>query len=218
MIDERIHNLKVDLYNIHLDEQSIFQKHMLDIQTYLNTIYDKNIEIKLKNIISSYLCVPHSEIQIVGSSKLGYSLNPKKIYQKFDERFTNSNQKKDKSDIDIAVISTSLFNHLKEDLYNFTDGLNVEWDENEYYKKGKFSPSLNYKLYQYAFKGWFRPDFRPIGYELCRNDIFENLKKDIYQLTKRKLGLAIYENQFFFTNYHLKNLHNLRLELRTGLL
>jgi hypothetical protein len=52
-----------------------------------------------RHIVAEQLTVDPAEVQLVGSAKLGYSLNPGKNFTKFH----------DESDFDIAIISNSLF-------------------------------------------------------------------------------------------------------------
>lgn len=215
IIDQRIKDLRNDLYSSALDHEQIFQKHIIDVNSFLFQPPSLDQEYQIRKLVANYLGVHLNEVLIVGSSKLGYSLSPLKLYNKFDSKFLTTNLKKDKSDIDIAVVSNELFLELKKNLYNFTDGLKLEWDVNEYYKNSIRPITINYKLYEYICKGWFRPDFKPIGFEICKNGTFEELKQEIYSLSKRKLGLAIYENWFFFKSYHLNNLNQLKLKLKT---
>lgn len=217
MIEKRIKDLKEDLYKSDLDHEQIFQKHLIDISTFITESTSYDYEYKIRKLISQHLDVHLNEVIIVGSSKLGYSLSPKKLYNEFDHKFKTTKLKKDKSDIDVAVISQQLFSELKKNLYDFTDGLTLDWDNNEYYKEYK-PVNINYKLFQYICKGWFRPDFKPVGFEICKNGNFETLKQEIYAISKRKLGLAIYEDWFYFKSYHLQNLNQLKLKSRTDVL
>ncbi|MDR0751259.1 MAG: hypothetical protein LBF12_01535 [Christensenellaceae bacterium] len=60
----------------------------------------------LKEILNAHMGVAFHNILLVGSSKIGCSLAPYKKFKKFDEEADNH------SDIDIAIISSKLFNQL----------------------------------------------------------------------------------------------------------
>lgn len=58
-----------------------------------------------KGIVSESLNISFNSIMMVGSSKIGYSLSPRKNFKKFETNTESEN----KSDIDIAIISSNLF-------------------------------------------------------------------------------------------------------------
>ncbi len=60
---------------------------------------------EFKDIVSSSIGVSFNSVMMVGSGKIGYSLAPKKRFKAF-EIDTNA---KNKSDIDVAIISNDLF-------------------------------------------------------------------------------------------------------------
>ncbi|MCG7502221.1 hypothetical protein MHM83_10090 [Tenacibaculum sp. Mcav3-52] len=218
MIKDRITSLKTDLIEKNFSIERVLQKHIIEIEPFLFTAENRDLEYNIRTIISKALQVHLNEVVIVGSAKIGYSLSPKKLYNEFDEKYKNTKKIKDKSDIDIAVISPSLFDSLNKTLYNFTNGLKDGWIDNEYYKKSRFPVPLNYQFYKYSYKGWFRPDFKPSGFEICKEGNFEELKREIQELTGRKLGLGIYKNWYFFKNYHIANLEDLKLRAETEIL
>lgn len=65
---------------------------------------------QFKEIVSSCFGVSFHSAQIVGSAKLGVSLSPHKPFRHFIEKAGDNNQKE--SDIDIAIISSSLFGEI----------------------------------------------------------------------------------------------------------
>ncbi len=218
MIKERIKALKTDLIEKDFSVEKVLQKHILEIEPYLFTIEEKDMEYDIRILISEALGVHLNDVVIVGSSKIGYSLSPRKLYNEFDQIYNKTKKLKHKSDIDIAVVSPVLFNKLNKTLYNFTNGLSEDWIENEYYKEGRFEIPINYMFFKYTYKGWFRPDLKPSGFEICKKGNFEELKRDIQELTGRKLGLGIYKNWYFFKNYHMANLQALKLRSETEII
>lgn len=63
-----------------------------------------------KEIVSNSFGVSFHSAQIVGSAKLGISLSPNKPFRRFIDKAGEGAQKE--SDIDIAIISNSLFNEI----------------------------------------------------------------------------------------------------------
>jgi hypothetical protein len=61
----------------------------------------------LKEILNKYIGVAFHNVLMVGSGKIGCSLSPNKDFKKFDDGDDNS-------DIDIAIISSKLFDYLWE--------------------------------------------------------------------------------------------------------
>ncbi|WP_199619868.1 hypothetical protein [Paenibacillus alkalitolerans] len=76
---------------------------------------------EFKDIVSTNIGVSFNNVMMVGSGKIGYSLAPKKNFKSF-ERDTES---KNKSDIDIAIISQDLFKYFW-DLYRKSYSIKFE--------------------------------------------------------------------------------------------
>jgi hypothetical protein len=223
IIEERLVSLKNDLRSEILSMEQMFQKHIVDPQSYyfISVLGDVGKEYEIRELVAKSLGVHLNEVVIVGSAKLGYSLNPKKLYNLFDAKFKETSTIRDKSDLDIAVISPELFKDLNIRIYDFTNSFKTKWVENEYYNGEKikvFEVPINYKFFEYHTKGWFRPDFKPKGFEFCINSTFEDLKKSIIDITGRKVGLGIYKNWYFFKNYHIENLKRLQIQMKREIL
>jgi len=63
---------------------------------------------------------------------------------------------------------------------------------------------------EYFFKGWIRPDKFPFDYK-SRGDWSEFFKSISYKkYDKRKISGAIFRDEFFFEQYHISNIKNLR--------
>lgn len=216
-IQDRIESFKADLFLDSLSDEYIFNKHIIDIKSYLSLVDDR-VEEGVKDLISSSFGVKPSEVFIIGSAKLGYSLSPKKLFREFDKNFQETRKIKDKSDIDIAIISDILFFNLQKKFYDFSDSFRLKWQNNEFYKYKSNQIELEHSFYKYNYKGWFRIDFKPSGFEVCKNSTYEELKKDVSNISGRKLGIAIYQNKYFFQNYHCDNISRLKLKLKSEVL
>jgi len=220
-VNERISSFKNDLMKGNLTYEEILQKYIVDGTSYFFHDYIKNVsaEDKLKVLISKSFSVDTEEVIIVGSGKLGFSLSPTNYFSEFDKLFSITRLNRHKSDLDVAIISTKLYNEIGEKMYHFTAAYENKWHKSEFYSieraRQLFPVPVCYKYFEYITKGWFRPDFRPLGFEFCINGRYEELKGAIYRYTKRKVGIAIYQNRFYFTNYHLENIKRLSLKLKT---
>jgi len=179
-INERIHSFKGDIIQGRLSYEEILQKHLIESNTYFFHEYlkDSSAEFSIKSAIASSFSVHLKEVLFVGSAKLGFSLNPKNLFNEFDESFLTTKLNSDKSDIDTAIISTKLYDEIGERMYKYTAAYATKWEENEYYaleKAKQFPVPLCFKYYEYITKGWFRPDYRPLGFEFCRNGSYQEL-------------------------------------------
>lgn len=75
-------------------------------------IWPKDLEyVRWRHEVAGRLGVDPMSVQLVGSARLGYSLNPKKDFKKFDSG----------SDLDIAIISPEIFEQTWTELRNFID-------------------------------------------------------------------------------------------------
>lgn len=221
MVNQEITNRKntffKDLSSTRNDMEWLIHKHLIRTPAYI-FLDNQDKEQKLAEILKNYFNINYKDFIIVGSAQLGFSLNPQKNYRDFNES----------SDIDIAIINQNLFIELKQELYNFTDGLNNCWKGTHFHSNPREYTFLDnnstppkkyvihenqFKYYKYLSQGWFRADFKPNEFEICRNNKkFSDFNKEIKKVFSRKIGLAIYENWFFFLDYHSRNLTKLKLK------
>jgi len=221
-IKERIELFKADLRQEKLDYEEVFQKHLIDVSTYYfhETKLNPDNEHKLKSIIAQSFSVNADEIYIVGSGKTGFSLKPSNLFKEFDYKYSISKLIKDMSDLDIVIISNTLYESIGKSMYNYTGAYNKKWGNNEYYsieKARQFPVPICYKCFEYYTKGWFRPDFKPYGFEFCNKGSFEELKRKMYRIINRKGTIAVYQNWFYFSEYHISNIKNLSLKIKRNI-
>lgn len=197
----------VDLFKkdcLELEEDVVVQKHLIDGSSYFFDTFEQD-EFQFKKDIARSLNVHIRDIAIVGSGKLGFSLKPDKTYtgyynfDKFDNAFNTNSQNK-KSDLDIAIVSSTLFDQQLVNLFNYTsqyikvDIWNERTDRNSFAK--------------YILKGWLKPDFIPKGYEISSEiNKMANLYEKMFQ---REINIGIYKSWFFFENYHLNNIQKIK--------
>lgn len=91
----------------------------------------------IANAIAEKFDVEFTSIFVVGSARLGFSINPKRRYASFGED----------SDVDVAIVSTRLFERVWREAYEF-DRSGAYWPS-----KGSFR--------RYLCRGWIRPDLLP---------------------------------------------------------
>lgn len=138
-------------------------------------------EFSLLNEIRNYLNLSLSSIQVVGSSKTGYSY------------YKNRNYIKGKSDLDIAIIDQTLFLNYAEEVFDITNGFrNLS-------SFGMNEDISNYDFYSSSIlKGIFRPDLMP-SCDLKRNWFnFFNKLSESYNDLFSDINAGIYLNEYYF--------------------
>ncbi|KAA6325568.1 hypothetical protein EZS27_025233 [termite gut metagenome] len=111
-MDFSVETIKNDLKQ--LEEKEFLIKYLLKSDNWYFSEYQSQSELDsvtqmdiLKEILNKSIGVAFHNILMVGSGKIGCSLSPDKEFKKFDDGDENS-------DIDIAIISSKLFDHLWE--------------------------------------------------------------------------------------------------------
>jgi hypothetical protein len=132
-VTERLESFRADLRS-DLAIDQIVQRHITYGQCYA---LDGAAYFELKRDISAAFGVHHSEVLVVGSGKLGFSIVSTKRFREFN----------DESDIDVAIVSKELFDAIWEDAYEFWRARPF-WPGEEDFKR-------------YLFRGWIRPDKLP---------------------------------------------------------
>ena len=186
---------------ISINPDLVVQKYLLDGSSYFFNNYDIVDEFSFKKAIALSLNVHIREIAIVGSGKLGFSIKPDIDepsffpFHKFDSR--------KKSDLDIAIVSNSLFDSQLMRLFEHTS----HYSNNEIWKKNTHRKSLAY----YILKGWMKPEYIPSQYKISEKI------QDTQSLYKMKFGrdinIGIYKSWYYFENYHINNIRNIYLNL-----
>ena len=138
-------------------------------------------EFYIKNAISLEFEIPFTSIQIVGSSKTGFSF------------FKDTLFKPGISDLDIAVISLPLYNKFCETSHSVTDG----------YSKLELFPRFKGQRTDKQFikslkKGFINPFFMPKS-EIKSKwlDFFNSISNNYFELFKSING-GIYSSEYFF--------------------
>ncbi|WGE81263.1 hypothetical protein NYR66_10115 [Actinobacillus equuli subsp. haemolyticus] len=143
-----------------------------------------------QNRIAKKWNVIFHEIYITGSAKLGFSFFKDTM---FDEN----------SDIDVAIVSNSLFNRVLKEIENF------QWDIREKHISLSIKDYDTYhKFLQYLAIGWIRPDLLPIqiknGNSYLRNewfDFFEGISYEKSEVGNYKVTAGIFKSYLHFERY-----------------
>jgi hypothetical protein len=172
---ERLYQFKEDLSV--LSPSEMVRRHVI---TGKCCILSENQYFDLRSEVADCFKLHPSEVLVVGSAKLGFSIAPDKLYQQFS----------DGSDIDVVLISSTLFDEIWEVVfrYKYEGGY---WPEYEEFVK-------------YFFQGWIRPD------KLPRSEMFPFGRKwwGFFQKVTNsriygdyKIAGALYKSYFFLENY-----------------
>jgi predicted nucleotidyltransferase len=189
-IDDRVRKFKKVLEGQE-QEEVVVQKYILHGTPYVfKDNEDKYFD--LKREIAANFSEHYSNIHMVGSAKLGFSIAPNKLWNPFTID----------SDIDIVIVSTKMFEDLWKDVHEFNINL-ISRTEKE---------DRNYKRFlEYFFKGWLRPDLLPFSYSVKTDwfDFFTSISYKKYD--PQKITGALYHSFNFFEKYHVKNIAKLRI-------
>lgn len=182
---------------------TVVKKHIIEGSSYFFDNVEIGEEFKFKREIADILNVHIRDIVIVGSGKLGFSLKPANaetglyLYREFDYEIINQISKK-KSDLDVAIISSALFDKEIQNLYNHTEYYKNTWDTRTSFAK-------------YTLKGKLPIRFLPLDFSMTK----EVAKvQGRYQMEYgREVNIEIYKSWHFFETYHQENIKNIQVNL-----
>lgn len=144
-------------------------------------ILDETPYFQLKEAVAINFNVHPTNVYMVGSGKLGFSIKPSRRYQSFGEA----------SDIDLAIISQEMFEQIWKRVFQYYTDVGTWWAKSD-------------KFLQYLFKGWIRPDLLPYGHSFQISsqwwDFFQSLTNSgIYG--PYKIVAGVYHSMYFFESY-----------------
>jgi len=135
---------------------------------------------RIKEEICEHFDVEFTNVILVGSAKLGFSIKPKKRFKAFG----------DESDIDIAVVSGKLFERIWEEAYR-------------YKKAGAYWPQST-SFFRYLSEGWIRPDKLPASSYFAFTsewwDFFNGVTAS-KRYGSYKIRAGLYHSMFFLQEY-----------------
>ena len=185
-ISTRIQDFQKDLGS--LSDDLVVQKHITSGDSF---ILDGDRYFLLKHEVSEHFNLHPSQVILVGSGKLGFSIAPNKKYRFF----------RDESDLDVAIVSVDLFDKMWWDVFEYWNEGGL-WERHEEFK-------------HYLFRGWLRPDYLPTSLQSSR-EWFEFFRK--LTATGRygpyKISAAIYQTWQHLENYQKRAVNGCRETLR----
>lgn len=132
LLEQRVNDFRADLRRLEMGVM---------VQKYLTygscALFTSDTYFELKRQVADQFGLHPSEVLVVGSAKLGFSIAPTKRYTHFN----------DQSDIDVALVAPHLFEQIWAEVY-------------EYKQSGAYWDRFN-SFCQYLFEGWIRPDKLP---------------------------------------------------------
>ncbi len=190
------------------EDEIVVQKYLIDGSSFFFDTFFANSkeEFEFKKDVSKSLDAHLRDVVIVGSGKLGFSMKPDKVntryypFKEFDFNYFKDNKRK-KSDLDIAVISSSLFDSQLLSVYKHTQSYSLTSYTNDLKKSFAF----------YILKGWLRPNFLPIDYSIT--PFIDNVRNKYIKKYERDINISIYKSWYYFEQYHKNNIRTIKVNL-----
>ncbi|NVI82911.1 hypothetical protein [Janthinobacterium sp. BJB401] len=206
-----------------MDIEQLFQKYVVDGTSYFFRDFLKDVdqEYQLRHDLAAALKISINDVVIVGSAKLGFSIKNHN-FSKFDERYQKNPVNKNKSDVDIAIVSKKIFDQQTELIFETSRHFSPEWIEekwidNIYYPsdrerrmKGLDPIFQNYT--KYISRGWLRPDFTPNIY--INQSPWKTSVDNWYGRLQRKISIGLYSEWYYLKHYQMDNLISLRIKTK----
>lgn len=146
----------------------------------------------LKNAVARQYGIHHTQVVVVGSAKLGFSIAPQKRYREFGEM----------SDIDVAFASPDLYDKFWSDTFDY-------WS-----RAGDWPNIADFR--RYHFRGWIRPDKLPATQAFARSNDWWNFFQSLAstgQYGRIKITGALYKSWDFLEGYQRICLQQCKNEL-----
>lgn len=177
-INERIKYFKGELNA--LAPVDIVRKHIINGGS---AILEDGAYFDLRAVVAEKYAVHTNDVLVVGSSKLGFSIAPRKRYRHFA----------DTSDVDVVIVSAELFHRIWKAVHSF-------WEHGGYWER-------DWEFKNYLFQGWIRPDKLPPArsFELANNwwQFFNKLSSG-GKYSMYKIRGALYLDWYFLEAYQLR--------------
>ena len=185
-VDQEV-SLKINKFKADLPimtTTSLFHKYVTFEDCY---IFSRERYIELREEVAKHFNIHPSDVLVVGSAKMGFSITRGKRYRPFG----------DTSDIDVAIISSELFDEIWKQVFDY-------WAEGGSLDDTAWPQRDRNAFNKYLFRGWIRPDKLPSSriFELGRDwwQFFEQLPSSgLYGPSKIAGGL--YKSWHFLEKY-----------------
>jgi len=148
--------------------------------------------LQLRTLVADRWRVHPNDIIMVGSGKLGFSLNPDQYFAAFHKD----------SDFDLAILSGELFDSYWRKVHRYTQRYRTWKNKRLFFEK--------------LSGGWIRPDLLPTNDFAERRewwDFFDGISNR-RDFGYKKIRAGVYKSWDFLEVYHLDNLAQCRSELQ----
>jgi hypothetical protein len=185
-VQARLHRFQTDLRV--LEPRHTVGKHILTGDCY---ILDHDQFYTVRAAVSDKYTISPDQVFIVGSAKLGFSIADSKRYRAFCTA----------SDIDVAVVSDSLFDRIWKDVLRFDAEANDWRTEKPMFRK-------------YLMMGWIRPDALPASLPATKDwwQFFQQLTRDVTD-GQFKINGGLYRTTEFLQIYQERSVKSCKLAL-----
>jgi len=192
-VEKRISKFRSDLLRV--DAPVIVHKHIMFGECFM---LDSEKYYALKREVAKHFKVHTSEVLVVGSAKLGFSIAPDIMNTRTQTLLEKKRYRQfyDKSDIDVVIVAGYLFDEIWQNVFDYWDSMvNMnDWSEN-YFRK-------------YLFRGWIRPDKLPPTRTFERQSDWWNFFQDLTNsgdFGPYPIAGALYKSWHYLERYQLKN-------------
>jgi hypothetical protein len=176
-IEERIQRFRDGLR--HSDATRMVRRYTLSTDPYA---MDGDVYFELQAEVARHFGIHPSEVALVGSGQLGFSIVPKKRFRHFGND----------SDIDLAIISPRLFEHVWKSAF-------------DYWRANRWWPAET-EFHKYLFRGWIRPDKLPPAnrFQFCREwwEFFRELTRS-GRFGSYSIKAGLYQGWHFLESYQV---------------
>jgi len=192
----------------------VVRKYLINGSSYFfEHIGTEDNEYNIKKDIAKSLKIHPNNIIIVGSGKLGFSIKPTDKEYPLNNFRIETTYDKEESDIDIAVISSQLFEEKLQAIHSFLRSYDLSrifevFDDCR--KKRKHKKCFD-DFSRYILLGWLRPDKMPKGFELF--DGVAEIQKQYRKTYNRKINIGIYKSWEYFEDYNIQNIKSIQIYL-----
>lgn len=156
---------------------------------------------EFRNNISKYFNISFHEVFIVGSGKFGFSYSKNTIFS-YD------------SDIDVVLVSESLFDYYYEKICDY------QYRMDKHHRLISLDEKKEYANFlRYLVKGWMRPDLLPISFqvELLKKEWFDFFKSISYNKSSvgnYKVAGGLYKSYKYLEKYYISNINSFYKKLK----
>jgi hypothetical protein len=180
--DESFYELKIETFRNGLSRWSSVEIVQRFVTVGDPAVLSPEQHAELKQRVALHFSIHPTNIFIVGSAKLGFSIAPGKRWREFGEA----------SDVDVAIVSDVLYTRIWHEISSLlTRDPFIRWP-----RKAKYA--------EYQLHGWMRPDLLPPSEALPRADEWFRFFR---QLTAEgccgpyKISAGLYYDMYFLEEY-----------------